>query len=344
MSKENEIAYLTNMVKVLNISHNEVEDYHVRKPFADDRRGYYLIDIGQIMTMLPPSPARILDLGVGSGWTSEMLANSGYSVLGLDISPEMIALSRKRITPNLDLQFEVHDYEESIDFGLFDAVVIYDALHHAVDEAKVIANVFQCLKPKGVFITLEPGVGHSTSPNSLWVMEKFGTTEKDMEYTRQAELMREAGFRAIRQYLRLSDIPLENVALESGNTRQLKGFKSRIHSTANGASSLVVALKADSELNELSERISLAQDTIRLLQSTRAYRMLRRIGRWNRLEVKFQRVLEMKTKGDLNALQAQFKIVQDVLQELRATWVYRLHQQLARWEYLEEQIQQVLER
>ena len=344
MSKENEIAYLTNMVKILNVSPSEVEDFHMRKPFADNRRGNYLIDMGQIMMMLPPPPARILDLGVGSGWTSEMLAYSGYSVLGLDISPEMIALSKRRITPNLDLRFEVHDYEESIDFGLFDAVVIYDALHHATNEAKVITNVFHCLKPGGKFITIEPGVGHSTSPESLWAMENYGTTEKDMEYARQAELMRKAGFHKVRQYFRLSYIPLKDISTKFGNRIQLNSCDSMLQMTANGYSSLVIGVKADTQLNELSARIALAQDGIRLLQTTRAYRWLRRIGWWNSLEVKFQQILQMKIDSDLKVVQAQFEIVQETVKNLQSRWVYRLHQQLGRWEYIEEKIQQVLER
>jgi SAM-dependent methyltransferase len=343
MSKDNEIAYLNNIAKVLNVSPEEVEDFHVRKPFSDKRCGQYLIDIGQILMMLPPPPARILDLGVGSGWTSQMLAMSGYSVLGLDIAPDMIALSKHKITPKLDLQFEVCDYEESIDFGLFDAALIYDALHHAIDESKVITNVFHCLKPGGKFITLEPGVGHSTSPESIWAMEKFGTTEKDMEYTRQAELMRQAGFRTIRQYLRISHVFLEDTATKFGNLKQQWAFQGMLQKTTNGYTSLVVAVKPDTELNELRDRISLAKDTIQMLQTTRAYKLLRRIGVWQNLEGKFQQVLSIETEGDVKTLQTQFEIVQDTLNTLQSTWVYRGHRKLGRWEYLEAYIQKVLE-
>ena len=111
------------------------------------------------MKLLPPPPARVLDLGVGSGWTSEMLARFGYSVVGLDIAPDMIAIARRRITDSLDLRFEVCDYEPPTDLGTFDAVVIYDALHHAEDEQGVLANAFRGLKDGGVFISAEPASG-----------------------------------------------------------------------------------------------------------------------------------------------------------------------------------------
>lgn len=69
------------------------------------------------MKLLPPPPARVLDLGVGSGWTSEMLARCGYRVVGLDIAPDMIAIARRRITGSLDLRFEVCDYEAPLEPG-----------------------------------------------------------------------------------------------------------------------------------------------------------------------------------------------------------------------------------
>ncbi len=257
MPKENEIAYIYNLAKIHNVPHTEVEEYHLKKPFSDVRCGYYLMDIGQIMMMLPPAPARILDLGVGSGWTSAMLARNGYSVLGLDIAPDMIAIAQRHTAPHLNLHFEVHDYESSIDFGLFDAAVIYDALHHAIDEASVIKNVFCCLKQNGIFITIEPGVGHSTSPDSLEAMKKFGTTEKDMEYSRQAKLMREAGFGSIRQYLRLSQLSLEDVATESGNIKQREHFEALSFATVNGLTSLVVAVKDANDSGNKAESITL---------------------------------------------------------------------------------------
>jgi len=40
------------------------------KPFSDSLCWRYLIDIGAILSLLPPPPARLLDLGAGSGWTS----------------------------------------------------------------------------------------------------------------------------------------------------------------------------------------------------------------------------------------------------------------------------------
>ena len=243
MPKDAEIQYVVNMAKMLKVSSAEVEHHLVHKPFADSSRWTYLLDMGQIMKLLPAPPARVLDLGVGSGWTSEIFARCGYSVVGLDIAPDMIAIARRRITGSLDLRFEVCDYEAPSDLGKFDAIVIYDALHHAEDEQGVLANAFRSLKDGGVFISVEPGVGHSTTEATRDVVTKFGTTEKDMPYERQAELLRAAGFVQIRQYLRLSQLSLECVATEEGRSVQSAHYTALTEATRNGLTSVVVAVR-----------------------------------------------------------------------------------------------------
>ena len=243
MSKDAEIRYVANMATVLKVPYAEVEYHLTQKPFNDPLRWTYLLDMGQIMKLLPPPPARILDLGVGSGWTSEMLAWCGYEVIGLDIAPDMIDLARRRLNTALKLTFEACDYEAPFDFGAFDAVVMYDALHHAENERSVIGNAFRCLKPGGVFISIEPGVGHSTTAATLDVVAKFGTTEKDMPYSYQAQLLRAAGFATVQQYLRLSQLPLEPLTNEEERSKQRAHFQTWTEGTRNGLTSVVVAIK-----------------------------------------------------------------------------------------------------
>jgi SAM-dependent methyltransferase len=136
-----------------------VERHLSLKPFCDPARSTYLLDDRpdpRVLAAIAGAPA---GSGLRQRWTSEIFARSGYDVLGLDIAPDMIQLARRRMTEALALSFEVADYEGSFAFGEFDAVVIYDALHHAENEAGVIANAFRGLRHGGVFISIEPGVG-----------------------------------------------------------------------------------------------------------------------------------------------------------------------------------------
>jgi SAM-dependent methyltransferase len=201
MAKANEIAFIDEVVRINGVQLSEVQTYLLNKPFSDPRCHEYLMDVAQIMSFLPPAPAKLLDVGVGSGWTSELFAKAGYDVTGIDISPDMIALSKRR---DCSARFLVSDYEVGPIAGSFDAAVIYDALHHADDEARVIRNIFDRLPADGILITAEPGSGHSVSENSLQAVKNYGTTEKDMPFNRQREIMLAAGFRTVRQYVRSS--------------------------------------------------------------------------------------------------------------------------------------------
>jgi SAM-dependent methyltransferase len=229
MGKANEIAYLQEVARINDLPLSVFQTYLLNKPFSDPKRHEYLMDVAQIMSLLPQSPARILDIGVGSGWTSEIFAKAGYDVTGIDISPDMIALAKRR---NTNARFFVSDYEAAPVVGNFDAAVIYDALHHADNEAIVVLHVFNALVPGGVLITIEPGRGHSVSADGIAAVSKYGTTEKDMPYYRQKIVMKQAGFSRVRQYPRASS--LRNSLLR-GIIEPLRLW--------TGASSIVIATK-----------------------------------------------------------------------------------------------------
>lgn len=166
------------------------------KPFSDPHCGMYLIHLGNIMQLLPPAPARILDLGVGTGWTSAFLSKAGYEVVGVDIAADMIELAnrnRERYGAE-SLSFVVSDYE-SLGFSEeFDAAVFYDSLHHAIDEKEALACAFRALKSGGILVCHEPAKGHADAVESVKAREQYDITEKDMPPQRILEVGRAVGF------------------------------------------------------------------------------------------------------------------------------------------------------
>ena len=193
MAKQGEIEYLARG--------GPATSEHARgKPFTDDGCGYLLADIGGVLGCLPPPPARVLDLGCGSGWTSVMLARRGYAVVGQDIAPDMVALAEaNRAAAGLsNLSFVAADYESLAFRECFDAALFYDSLHHAVDPAAAIASAFRALRPGGVLITVEPGEGHARSQAALAAVQAFDVTERDMPPATVRALGIAAGFREAR--------------------------------------------------------------------------------------------------------------------------------------------------
>jgi ubiquinone/menaquinone biosynthesis C-methylase UbiE len=171
---------------------------HARgKPFSDKDCGLYLVDMGRVLWHLSVCPGgAVLDLGVGTGWTSLFLGAAGFEVTGMDISADMIAVAeRNRAQLGLtNVCFLAGDFEGLSGHEVYDAVLFYDSLHHAIDERAALLGAFRALKPGGICITYEPGSGHSAMERSRQAVAAYGVTEKDMPPSRIMALGESVGF------------------------------------------------------------------------------------------------------------------------------------------------------
>lgn len=194
------------------------------KPFTNIDCGLTLTSIGSVMSLAPPPPGMVLDLGCGSGWTSVFMAKRGYHVVGQDISADMIALAQecqRAARIGQELTFIQSDYENLGFTDLFDCALFFDSLHHAEDPAAAVRSAYQALKPGGVMITHEPGKGHSTAPWSVEAMELYGVNEKDMPPHLIMQYGRDAGFREF------SIFPMQHDLLELFYAPQRRRLLSR---------------------------------------------------------------------------------------------------------------------
>lgn len=176
MSKQAERDYL-------HATGDAGRQHNLGKPFTDQYCAINLASMGAIMALLPPPPARILDMGCGAGWTSIFFAKRGYEVVGQDISDDMIALAeenRARQGVGHTLSFICGDYEAIDHANAFDAVIFFDCLHHADDETAALRAARAALRTGGLLVTHEPGEGHSTAPGSIEAMQIYGVNERDM--------------------------------------------------------------------------------------------------------------------------------------------------------------------
>jgi ubiquinone/menaquinone biosynthesis C-methylase UbiE len=202
-------------------------EHAIGKPYSDAECGTYLGRVGQIINLLPPPPARVLELGCGTGWLSVMLARRGYEVVARDISPGMIDCANKlkaaEGVPQID--FAVADYESLAADDKFDGVVFFDSLHHAVDEYAALGCAYRALRAGGVCVLSEPGSGHSRSASARDAVSRFGVTEKDMPPTLVRQMAISIGFKHVSVYPHASQVmPLLSSSLAS----QRSGLSGRI--------------------------------------------------------------------------------------------------------------------
>jgi SAM-dependent methyltransferase/glycosyltransferase involved in cell wall biosynthesis len=201
---------------------NEERRHHLRtKPFynlankpakykgegIDEDMHRHFCDFANIaMTLALPPGSRILDVGCGSGWLSEYFARLGYTVKGIDISPDLIRMSEERVarvpygadheTP-LRCTFQVHDIERAALDEKFDAVICYDSLHHLEDEHAVMCHLAAMLSIGGVLFILEgdrPPSGSASETELYDVMSEFGTLESPFDYGHLRQLLEDNGF------------------------------------------------------------------------------------------------------------------------------------------------------
>ena len=99
----------------------------------------------------------VLDLGCGTGSHSSELARRGYRVVGVDRSPSMLALARKRaLEAGLEIPFVESDLRELALEESFDAVLMmFAVLSYQCTNADVLAALQTArrhLKPGGLLV------------------------------------------------------------------------------------------------------------------------------------------------------------------------------------------------
>ena len=136
-------------------------DRYARQPIAD--MASYRKKLQVTGEYLQPS-MRVVELGCGTGSTAIALAPSVKSIRAIDISSKMIAIARGKADAEgvTNISFEhsaidaLHIAEHSVD-----TVLAFSILHLLNDRRQVIADIYNGLKPGGVFVSSTACIGDS---------------------------------------------------------------------------------------------------------------------------------------------------------------------------------------
>jgi SAM-dependent methyltransferase len=106
-----------------------------------------------LLGVLPHAPARVADLGCGTGTLAKLLVDEGYEVDGLDFSPEMVRRARTKAP---GATFVVGDAAAPrLGPAAYDVVLSRHVLWAMPDPADAFARWVDLLVPGGVAVLIE---------------------------------------------------------------------------------------------------------------------------------------------------------------------------------------------
>lgn len=140
-----------------------------------------------------PEGARLLDLGCGSGALARVLAER-FEVVGVDISPEQLALARQAVPQATFVEADFTTLE--LEAASFDGVcALYSITHVPREEhAGLFARIAAWLRPGGLFLASLSSRG-SEDWTGEWLGVEMFFSGHDAETNRR--LLREAGFELV---------------------------------------------------------------------------------------------------------------------------------------------------
>ncbi len=110
----------------------------------------------------PPHQAkpRILDLGCGNGSLSNLIAQQGYEVVGVEDSEQGVAIARQSFPDCNFIKASIYDLPYSELANSFDIVISAEVIEHLLYPRELVRAAKKCLKPNGRLILTTPYHGY----------------------------------------------------------------------------------------------------------------------------------------------------------------------------------------
>lgn len=143
---------------------------------------------------------RLLEIGSGVGNFTRIVSDAtGASVIGIDVSPDLLEEARRRVPRGIFALGDAHAL--SFADAAFDAVYGSSVLHH-LDLVPALAEIRRVLRPGGRVLFAEPNMLNPqiwVTKNIPWVKRRMHETPHETAYVRwwlERDLKR-AGFTAV---------------------------------------------------------------------------------------------------------------------------------------------------
>jgi SAM-dependent methyltransferase len=147
-------AFAVDLEKQQQLYSSSSEAVRVKGITEIQAASYYANYATFVLTTSLYRQGRLLDVGCGNGWSSYILAKSGYNVVGVDLNPDAFEPS-----PFPSLSFEKGSVLD-IPFpaGSFDVVAGNQMIEHVPDPELALTEMLRVTKPGGTVSIVSPNI------------------------------------------------------------------------------------------------------------------------------------------------------------------------------------------
>ena len=142
------------------------------------------LDAAAMHLPAPARPARVLDVGCGSGVLLARMKAFGWQAEGVELDPDGVKAARARGVPVREGTLEQQAFPENH----FDAVHSAHVLEHVYDPVGLLRECGRVLKPGGTLVILTPNV-------ESWGHQRFGSAWLNLDPPRHLVLFSSATLR-----------------------------------------------------------------------------------------------------------------------------------------------------
>jgi len=153
--------------------------------------------IGFLSRNLTPG-SRVLDVGCGRGVLLGALADRGFEVHGVEISPE----AARGADPRAEIRFAANLSDAGYDDCAFDEVIIWHVLEHMQDPRGALEEVHRILKPNGRLVVAVPNFGSVQArwTGAAWFHLDLPRHLYHFPLSALCRLLRRVGFEVVSQH------------------------------------------------------------------------------------------------------------------------------------------------
>lgn len=211
------------MKDIIRKAYKELTDDYEHN--VDTQSAYNIFYERPAMTNLFPNDLnnkKVLDAGCAAGWYTEQFIKLGADVVAVDMSPEMVEATIRRVGDKAEVLCSDLDGKLPFADESFDLIISSLVLHYVQDWKQTFAEFQRILKPKGSFIY---SIHHPMMDINLSKEKEYFTTELIIDtWKRQGKLIKVPFYRRPLQTIlneTLSNFSIEKI-LEPQPTEECK--------------------------------------------------------------------------------------------------------------------------